>query len=63
MARTLWAVARSQRGQGTVEYLGLLLAIGALLVAVMTQLKGGSGVAHEISNGLVAAVRQVVGRH
>jgi hypothetical protein len=50
-----------RRGQGTVEYLGLLIAIGALLLAVMTQLKGG-GVAREVSNAMVAAIRQVIGQ-
>jgi hypothetical protein len=50
-----------ERGQGTVEYLGLLIAIGALLLAVMTQLKGG-GVAREVSNAMVAAIRQVIGQ-
>jgi hypothetical protein len=51
-----------ERGQGTVEYLGLLIAIGALLLAVMTQLKGG-GVAKEVSNAMIAAIRQVIGQH
>ncbi len=51
-----------ERGQGTVEYLGLLIAIGALLLAVMTQLKGG-GVAKEVSGAMVAAIRQVIGHH
>ncbi len=32
-----------RRGQGTVEYLGLVLAIGALLLAVSVQVKGGWG--------------------
>jgi hypothetical protein len=54
---------RRQHGQGTVEYLGLLLAVAALLLAVMTQLKGGAGVAREIANGFTAAVRSVVGHH
>ncbi len=54
---------RRQGGQGTVEYLGLLLAVAALLLAVMTQLKGGAGVAKEIANGFTSAVRSVVGHH
>ena len=56
-------ITRRAGGQGTVEYLGLLLAVAALLLAVMTQLKGGAGVAKEISAAFIAAVRQVVGRH
>ena len=51
---------RATVGQGTVEYLGLLLAVAALLLAVMTQLKGGAGVAKEVAAGFVAAVREVV---
>jgi hypothetical protein len=59
----LRVIRRRQAGQGTVEYLGLLLAVAALLLAVMTQLKGGAGVAKEIAAAFSAAVRQVVGRH
>ena len=59
--RLLWTTIRRQHGQGTVEYLGLLLAVAALLLAVMTQLKGGAGVAKEIANGFTSAVRSVVG--
>ena len=51
-----------ERGQGTVEYLGLMIAIGALLLAVMAQLKGG-GVAREVSSAMIAAIRQVIGQH
>ncbi len=48
------------RGQGTVEYIGLLLAIGALLLAVSSQVKGGALVG-QIERGFTAAVQKVVG--
>jgi hypothetical protein len=54
---------RSCRGQGTVEYIGLMLAIGALLLAVMHQLNGGGGVVKEVSNGIAAAIPKVVAGH
>jgi hypothetical protein len=50
------------RGQGTVEYLGLLAAIALLLIAVSTQLKNGGGVPKEIADGFVGAVKRVVGQ-
>jgi hypothetical protein len=53
---------RSHRslGQSTVEYIGLLLAVGALLLAVSTQVKGG-GLVGQIERGFTAAVQKVVG--
>lgn len=51
---------RRSRGQGTVEYIGLLLAVGALLLAVSSQVKGG-GVVSQIERGFTAAVQKVVG--
>jgi hypothetical protein len=51
---------RGSRGQGTVEYIGLLLAVGALLLAVSSQVKGG-GVVSQIERGFTAAVQKVVG--
>ena len=47
-------------GQSTVEYIGLLLAVGALLLAVSTQVKGG-GLVGQIERGFTAAVQKVVG--
>jgi hypothetical protein len=47
-------------GQSTVEYIGLLLAVGALLLAVSTQVKGGALVG-QIERGFTAAVQKVVG--
>ncbi|MEY4225929.1 MAG: hypothetical protein RL190_686, partial [Actinomycetota bacterium] len=39
-----------RRAQGTVEYLGLVLAVGALLLAVSVHVKGGGdGIGGQIS--------------
>jgi len=49
---------RGTRGQSTVEYLGLVLAVGALLLAASTQMKGGAdGLADRIVAAIVKSVK------
>ncbi len=49
-----------RRGQGTVEYLGLVLAIGALLLAVSVQVKGGgAGIGGQISKSMMQAISSI----
>ncbi len=49
-----------RRGQGTVEYLGLVLAIGALLLAVSVQVKGGgAGIGGQISKSMLQAISSI----
>ena len=49
-----------RRGQGTVEYLGLVLAVGALLLAVSVQVKGGgAGIGGQISKSMEKAIAAV----
>jgi len=49
-----------RRGQGTVEYLGLVLAVGALLLAVSVQVKGGgAGIGGQISKSMEKAISSV----
>ncbi len=49
-----------RRGQGTVEYLGLVLAVGALLLAVSVHVKGGGdGVGGQISKSMEKAIKSV----
>ncbi len=49
-----------RRGQGTVEYLGLVLAIGALLLAVSVQVKGGgAGIDGQISKSMMQAISSI----
>ncbi len=55
----LW---RDQTGQGTVEYVGLMLLIAALLtgvVAAASAVKGG-GIPKEVANALSNAIKSVV---
>jgi len=53
---------RSRRGQGTVEYIGLLLAIGVLLLAVNKGLGNGgaAGIPAKITSSIVTAIDKVV---
>jgi len=62
-----WIAARlsacglaAERGQGTVEYLGLLLAIGALLLAVKGQLGASSSVAHAVAEKFSAVIKSAL---
>jgi hypothetical protein len=54
-------VQSAERGQGTVEYVGIVLAIAALLVAVAAAIdnKVGGPIATALVNKLQAAVNQV----
>jgi hypothetical protein len=61
----LWCAAesrmrscRGERGQGTVEYVGLVVAVALLLTAVSTQLRGGGG----IDDKVVALVKSAIER-
>ena len=66
-AGALVARLTDRRGQGTVEYLGLvlavgalLLAVGALLLAVSVQVKGGgAGIGGQISKSMQKAISSV----
>ncbi|HUR85308.1 MAG TPA: hypothetical protein VMY78_08175 [Solirubrobacteraceae bacterium] len=54
-------VLRDQSGQGTVEYVGLMLLLGTLLTGVVVAagaLKGG-GLAQEIANKLKETIESV----
>ncbi len=54
------AALRRRGGQGTVEYLGLVLAVGALLLAVSVHVKGGGdGIGGEISKSMERAIKSV----
>ena len=50
----------NRRGQGTVEYLGLVLAVGALLLAVSVQVKGGGAdIGGHISKSMEKAISSI----
>ena len=53
-------ITLARRGQGTVEYLGLVLVIGVLLVAVSQHLDGAGGVGKTISRAFGNAIDRVV---
>jgi len=54
---------REQAGQGTVEYVGLMLLLATLLTAVVAASKGfgDKGIATEIVNQMKQAIRGVTG--
>ena len=56
-ATSLAARVRSQSGQGTVEYAGLAMAIGVLLLAVGSYLGGKD---HGIGSVVTAAIKSAV---
>jgi hypothetical protein len=47
-----------ERGQGTVEYVGLVVAVALLLVAVSTTLKGGNGIDDKVASLLASAIER-----
>jgi Flp pilus assembly pilin Flp len=62
----LWCAVESrlradadERGQGTVEYVGLVVAVALLLTAVSTQLRGGGGIDDKIVAIVKGAVEKV----
>jgi hypothetical protein len=54
-------VIGAQTGQGTVEYVGLILLVSALLVGVVAAGKGmkGNGIAETIANKLKETINDV----
>jgi hypothetical protein len=58
-AQLAWAL-REDRGQGTVEYVGLLLLLATLLTAVVASAKSdGGGIAKAITGKLKQAIDSV----
>lgn len=51
------ARARQEQGQGTVEYLGILVAVGVLLIAVKTGMK--ASIAGKVTNQITDAIESV----
>ena len=55
-------IANGQAGQGTVEYVGLMLLLAALLTGVVVaarSMKDGGGLATEIANKLKETIESV----
>jgi len=55
------ALWREQAGQGTVEYVGLMLLLATLLTGVVAAAGGlkGGGIAQEVANTLKATISDV----
>ena len=67
-SRLLWATdrvrrsSRGQDGQGTVEYVGLAMSIGVLLLAIGTYLGGKDhGIGAIVTNAIKSAIEQASG--
>ncbi len=54
-----WRIRRDERGQGTVEYVGLAMAVGVLLLAVSSFLGGTD---HGIGSVVTSAIKSAVQR-
>jgi Flp pilus assembly pilin Flp len=55
-------MATDQRGQGTVEYVGLAMAVGVLLLAVSSYLGGHDhGIGSVITGAIKSAVQRAAG--
>jgi hypothetical protein len=61
--RRLLARLRTTRGQGTVEYVGIVLAVGALLLAFSSALprEAAGAVAKKVESAVVKAIDKTVG--
>ena len=54
---------RSERGQGTVEYVGLILLVALLMVGMVAAMKGFQGKQGvELSQTIVDKIREAVGQ-
>jgi Flp pilus assembly pilin Flp len=60
-ARIHTAALRAEDGQGTVEYVGLAMAIGVLLLAVGSVLGKDHGIGSIITGALKSALEQASG--
>jgi hypothetical protein len=63
-ARSLGAALEGQRGQGTVEYVGLILLVSLLMVGMVAAMKGfngrqGTELAEVIVDKIKAAVNAI----
>ena len=59
--RAVWARLASARGQGTVEYVGLILLVSLLMVGMVAAMKGFSGESGlDIAEVIVAKIKSAV---
>jgi H+/gluconate symporter-like permease len=51
---------RREEGQGTVEYVGVVIVVGAIIAAVLTSVKGGdSNIASSVVRKIETAIKDV----
>ena len=59
--RSRFGMPRSERGQGTVEYVGLILLVSLLMVGMVAAMKGFQGEQGlEIAEVIVAKIKSAV---
>lgn len=59
--RALKAIAEGERGQGTVEYVGLILLVSLLMVGMVAAMKGFNGKqGTELANVIVDKIKEAV---
>jgi Flp pilus assembly pilin Flp len=54
-------LGRDERGQGTVEYVGLAMAVGVLLLAVGSYLGSDHGIGSIVTGAIKSAVQRATG--
>ena len=59
--RTIRSLAEGERGQGTVEYVGLILLVSMLMVGMVAAMKGFNGTSGtEIAEVIISKIKQAV---
>ena len=59
--RTIRSLAEGERGQGTVEYVGLILLVSLLMVGMVAAMKGFNGKqGTELADLIVGKIKQAV---
>ena len=59
--RDIHALAEGERGQGTVEYVGLILLVSLLMVGMVAAMKGFNGKqGTELADVIVGKIKQAV---
>jgi hypothetical protein len=61
--RAIRALAEGQRGQGTVEYVGLILLVSLLMVGMVAAMKGFNGKqGTELADVIVDKIKEAVNK-
>jgi Flp pilus assembly pilin Flp len=61
--RAIRALAEGERGQGTVEYVGLILLVSLLMVGMVAAMKGFNGKqGTELADVIVDKIKEAVGK-